>query len=159
MSTGSGSEPFPEFTIGDAVADQDLTQQARARLRRIEGQVRGIPRMLDRMDEEPDAEARLVERVHSLLESGKPQAEVARTLSISRRRVSDIARGRPVPNGEPCDGLLTQILAVRAAVEQVGLIIMEIHLQCCILDGVAIEETKVHELRDSLRHWSHLSSS
>lgn len=141
------------------MADQDLTKQAKNRLRRIEGQVRGIQRMLDRMDEEPGAEGRLVERVHSLLEEGKPQAEVARTLSIGRRRVSDIARGRPATNSEPCDGLLTQILAVRAAVEQVGLIIMEIHLQCCILDGVPIDDAKMHELRDSLRHWSHLSSS
>ena len=139
------------------MADQALTQQARTRLRRIEGQVRGIQRMLDRMDEEPSAEAELQERVQALLADGKSQAQISRTLAIGRRRVSDIVDGRDSPAGEPCDSLLTQVLAVRAAVEQVGLIIMELHLQCCILDGVEIEEGKLRELRASLRHWSNLS--
>ena len=141
----------------DYMTDPALTQQARTRLRRIEGQVRGIQRMLDRMDEEPAAELQLQERVQALLADGKSQAQIARTLEIGRRRVSDIADGRDSPEGEPCDSLLTQVLAVRAAVEQVGLIIMELHLQCCILDGVPIGEEKLRELRASLRHWSNLS--
>ena len=109
------------------------------------------------MDEEPAAEVELQERVQALLADGKSQAQISRTLEIGRRRVSDIADGRDPPAVEPCDSLLTQVLAVRAAVEQVGLIIMELHLQCCILDGVTIEEEKLRELRASLRHWSNLS--
>ena len=65
--------------------------------------------------------------------------------------------GRDGPGGERCDSLLTQVLAVRAAVEQVGLISIELHLQCCILDGGPIGEEKLRELRASLRHWSNLS--
>jgi len=76
----------------------DLSQQAKTRLRRIEGQVRGIQGMLDRLGGCDDA-----------------------------------------GEGEPCDSLLTQVLAVRAAVEQVGLIIMELHLQQCVLDGVDMD--------------------
>ncbi|MCH8850809.1 MAG: metal-sensing transcriptional repressor, partial [Chloroflexi bacterium] len=76
------------------MTDPALTQQARTRLRRIEGQVRGIQRMLDRMDEEPAAEVQLQERVQALLADGKSQAQIARTLEIGRRRVPDIADGR-----------------------------------------------------------------
>lgn len=100
------------------MTDTDLNQQAKTRLRRIEGQVRGIQGMLDKL--------------HGCSDDAGP--------------------------GEPCDSLLTQILAVRAATEQVGLIILEIHLQNCVLDGVAIDEGKMSDLRDSLKLWSRLGS-
>ena len=100
------------------MTDLDLSQQAKTRLRRIEGQVRGIQGMLDKM-------------------SG----------------CSDNAGA-----GEPCDSLLTQVLAVRAAVEQVGLIIMELHLQRCVLEGVDMDEGKKADLHDSLKLWSRLGS-
>ena len=100
------------------MTEPDLNQQAKTRLRRIEGQVRGIQGMLDKMEGCSD-------------DSGP---------------------------GKPCDSLLTQVLAVRAAVEQVGLIIMEIHLQQCILDGVNMDEGKRRDLRESLKLWSRLGS-
>lgn len=93
----------------------DLNQQARTRLRRIEGQVRGLQGMLDRMD------------------------------GCSE-------------DTQPCDSLLTQVLAVHAAVEQVGLLIMEIHLKECVLAGVEVDEAKLRDLRDSLKLWSRLGS-
>lgn len=102
----------------NTVSEDELTRQARTRLRRIEGQVRGLQGMLDRLEGCGDA--------------------------------SD--------EGEPCDGLLTQILAVRAAVEQVGLVIMDLHLQRCVLAGVPVGEEKMRALRESLKLWSRLSS-
>jgi DNA-binding FrmR family transcriptional regulator len=60
--------------------------------------------------------------------------------------------------GEYCHDLLTQVLAVRAAVEQVGVLLMELHLECCVLDGVPVEEAKMRELRDSLKSWTRLRS-
>ena len=100
-----------------AVADErSLEDQARLRLRRIEGQVRGIERMLDKM-------------------------------------CGDEAAG-----GEPCDDVLTQVLAVRAAVEQVGLIVLQLHLRQCVLDGVEIDDERLQSLTESLRLWSRLSS-
>ena len=102
----------------NTVSEDELTRQARTRLRRIEGQVRGLQGMLDRLEGCGDASV----------------------------------------GGEPCDGLLTQILAVRAAVEQVGLVIMDLHLQRCVLDGVPVGEEKMRALRESLKLWSRLSS-
>ena len=140
--------------------EPSLVQQAKTRLRRIEGQVRGIQGMLDRMSEDPAQRQLLGRRVQELLAGGKRPAEVAKALDISRQRVSDIASGRePVCGEEPCDSLLTQVLAVHAAVEQVGLLIMELHLQRCVLEGVPIAEDRLKDLRDSLRLWSRLGSS
>ncbi len=89
--------------------ERPIAEQAKTRLRRIEGQVRGIQGMMDRMD-------------------------------------------------EPCDSLLTQILAVRAAVEQVGLLIMELHLQRCVLGDLPMDEQRLRDLHDSLKLWSRLTS-
>ena len=94
--------------------ERPLEEQAKTRLRRIEGQVRGIQGMLDRMAEPCDE--------------------------------------------EPCDSLLTQILAVRAAVEQVGLLIMEIHLQRCVLGDVSMDDERMSDLHSALKLWSRLTS-
>ncbi len=94
--------------------EQNLTDQAKTRLRRIEGKVRVIHGMLERTTTESD--------------------------------------------GEPCDSLLTQILAVRAAVEQVGLLIMELHLQRCVLGDLPMDDQRLRDLHDSLKLWSRLTS-
>ncbi len=113
------------------MSEPNLTQQARTRLRRIEGQVRGIQGMLDRLAEG----------------------------TASGQATPGTVRERRASAGEPCDSMLTQILAVRAAVEQVGLIILELHLRRCVLDGLPIDDDKLRDLRRSLKHWSRLSSA
>ena len=137
------------------MSERTLTQEARTRLRRIEGQVRGIQAMLDRVGEGAEDVER---QVRDLLAKGMRQADVARTLGISRQRVSEIARGRSTAAVEPCDSLLTQILAVRAAVEQVGLLIMELHLQRCVFCDERMDEQRLQDLRETLKLWSRLSS-
>ena len=141
------------------MSTETLVQQARTRLRRIEGQVRGIQGMLERVGEGPGAANGLSQRVHELLTKGMRQAEIARTLGISRQRVSDIARRRGEPSGEPCDNLLTQILAVRAAVEQVGLLILELHLRRCVFCDEPADDQRLRDLRETLKLWARLSSS
>jgi DNA-binding FrmR family transcriptional regulator len=138
--------------------DQSLAEQAKVRLRRIEGQVRGIQGMLDRMAEDPASRQQLAAKVERLLAAGTPRAEVARSLGLSGRRVAELARGG-APEPVPCDSLLTQILAVRAAVDQVGLLIMELHLQQCVLDGLAMDDERSHDLHEALKLWSRLSAT
>lgn len=138
--------------------EPSLAQQAKTRLRRIEGQVRGIQGMLDRIEEDPGERQTLVRQVQEALAGDRRPAEVARSLSISRQRVTDIARGRETVCGdEPCDNLLTQVLAVHAAVEQVGLLIMELHLRRCLLSDMGLDEERMRGLRESLKLWSRLS--
>ncbi len=141
------------------MSKQLLTKQARTRLRRIEGQVRGLQTMLDRMPEDPSTRMALSDRVRELLAIGKRRKDIARDLKISDDDVSQIAKGKPLTEGEPCGSLLTQILAVRAAVEQVGLLIMELHLQRCVLGEFAEDDERMKGLHDSLKMWSRLSST
>ena len=94
------------------MAERSVTEEARTRLRRIEGQVRGIQGMLDQV---------------------------------------------AASEGEPCDRLLIQVLAVRAAVEQVGLLIMELHLQRCVLGGLDMNDERLRDLREALKLWSRLA--
>ena len=96
------------------MSERDLTKQAIVRLRRVEGQVRGIQGMLERMEQDS-------------------------------------------ADGDPCDSLLTQILAVRAAVEQVGLLILELHLQQCALGDHPLQDDQLRDLRETLKLWSRLS--
>jgi DNA-binding FrmR family transcriptional regulator len=98
--------------MSKTMSEADLSQQAMTRLRRIEGQVRGIQRML--------------------AEPGEASCD-------------------------PCDNVLTQVLAVRAAVEQVGLLLLQLHLERCVLEGVPVDEERMRSLAESLRLWSRLS--
>lgn len=100
------------------MTERNLTEQAQTRLRRIEGQVRGIQGMLDRMTECGDGGS---------------------------------------SNGDPCDSLLTQVLAVRAAVEQVGLIILELHLQQCALGDHPLTSDQLRDVREAFKLWSRLT--
>jgi len=94
------------------MADQTLAEEAKTRLRRIEGQVRGIQGMIDRFASGDD---------------------------------------------EACEQLLTQLLAIRAAVEKVGLLIMDLHLQSCVFSDLPKDERRLQELRDALKLWTRLS--
>jgi DNA-binding FrmR family transcriptional regulator len=134
--------------------ERNLTKEAKTRLRRIEGQVRGIQAMLDRLDE---GASPVEQRARDLLESGVTQGEAARELGVPRKRVAEIARARAAAL-EPCDSLLTQILAVRAAVEQVGLLIMELHLEECVFCDEEMDDERLRNLRETLKSWSRLSS-
>jgi DNA-binding FrmR family transcriptional regulator len=135
--------------------ERTLTKEAKTRLRRIEGQVRGIQAMLERLDEDASPEE---QHVRDLLASGTSQVEVTRELGLSRKRVSEIARRSVAAVPEPCDSLLTQILAVRAAVEQVGLLIMELHLEQCVFCDEKMDDERRRDLRETLKLWSRLSS-
>ena len=74
------------------------------RLRRIEGQVQGIQRMLD--------------------------------------------------SGRDCEEVLTQIMAVRSSLDQVGLLLMEMHIERCILDGLPDDSPVTREIGDALKSWA-----
>jgi DNA-binding FrmR family transcriptional regulator len=106
------SKPTEASTIHEPPPERNLEDQAKLRLRKIEGQVRGIQGMLDRM------------------------------------------AGTEACDDDLCDGLLTQVLAVRAAVEQVGVLIMELHMRRCVLAGMPVDEERLRDLRDSLKLWT-----
>ena len=74
------------------------------RLRRIEGQVQGIQRMLDQ--------------------------------------------------GRDCEEILTQIMAVRSSLDQVGLLLMELHIDNCLLENLPDESPVTREISEVLKSWA-----
>jgi DNA-binding FrmR family transcriptional regulator len=82
---------------------QSTTDNMLTRLRRIEGQVRGVQHMLE--------------------------------------------------EGRECDDILTQLMAIRSGVEQVGLMMMDAHLERCVLSDFPPDSPQVQALRDALRAW------
>jgi DNA-binding FrmR family transcriptional regulator len=84
--------------------EKTLHEDIGTRLRRIEGQVRGIQKMLD--------------------------------------------------EGRECEEMLTQTMAVRSAIDQVGARLMEYHLDRCLLAGIHCDEDQMDNLRRALALWT-----
>jgi DNA-binding FrmR family transcriptional regulator len=85
------------------VKAQSHTENMLTRLRRIEGQVRGVQRMLEESRE--------------------------------------------------CEDVLTQLMAIRSGIEQVGLLMMDVHLERCLLGDLPAGSPQVQALREALRAW------
>jgi DNA-binding FrmR family transcriptional regulator len=79
-------------------------EEAQVRLRRIEGQLRGLQRMLE--------------------------------------------------EGRVCQEVMTQLMAVRSSLDQVGLLLIEMHLERCLPASLPVDNAKLQELREALRLWT-----
>lgn len=57
--------------------------------------------------------------------------------------------------GKPCPALLTQIAAVRAALDQVGRIVLESHIEECVVSAVEEGRGKetIEELKEALNRF------
>ena len=82
----------------------EFTQNVITRLRRIEGQVQGLQRMLE--------------------------------------------------NERQCEEVLTQVMAVRSSLDQVGVLLMESHVERCILAGLPADSDLAKQLGDALKSWA-----
>lgn len=53
-----------------------------------------------------------------------------------------------------CEDVLTQLLAARSGLESASLLILERHLETCVLEGANVNEAMLQRLRDTLKLWS-----
>ena len=69
------------------------------------------------------------------------------TITLRLRRVEGQIRGlqRMLDQGSKCEDVLTQLLAARSALDQVGLLIITDYIERCLLSGDEVE------LRDNIR--------
>jgi DNA-binding FrmR family transcriptional regulator len=72
------------------------------------------------------------------------------------RRIEGQARGilKMLEEGRECEDMLTQTMAIRSAVDQVGARIMEYHLDRCLLEGFDCDEERMASLRGALKLWT-----
>jgi len=77
---------------------------------------------------------------------------------ISRRlrRIEGQVRGiqKMLEEGRDCEDMLTQTMATRSALDQVGARLMEYHLDRCLLEGFECEPERMEDLRNALRLWT-----
>jgi DNA-binding FrmR family transcriptional regulator len=78
-------------------------------------------------------------------------------LSTRLSRIEGQVRGvsRMVAEDQYCIDILTQINAIKAAVDQVGLMLLEDHVKGCVVDSVRRgDNQKVQELVDAVARFS-----
>ena len=74
------------------------------------------------------------------------------------RRIEGQVRGlqRMIEQGRECEDMLTQLTAIRSGLEQVGLLLMDLHLERCVLHGSSADQDQLAALREALRLWTRL---
>jgi DNA-binding FrmR family transcriptional regulator len=80
------------------------------------------------------------------------QDDIARRL----RRIEGQVRGiqRMLDQGRDCEEMLTQAMATRSALDQVGARLMEYHVESCLLEGFDCRPEQLQRLRESLKLWT-----
>lgn len=80
----------------------------------------------------------------------------AEALLTRLRRIEGQIRGiqRMLEEGRECEDVLTQLTAARSALDQVGLLLMEWHIERCVLSGLPPGEAWVQALRETLKSWT-----
>jgi len=70
------------------------------------------------------------------------------------RRIEGQVRGlqRMLESSRECEDVLTQVMAVRSGIDQVGLLLMDRHIDTCLL-GSKDAEAGLRNLQRALRMW------
>ncbi len=78
----------------------------------------------------------------------------AENLITRLRRIEGQVRGiqRMLDEHRDCEDVLTQIMAARSGIEQVGLLLMDHHIENCLLGNMA-SDPGLRNLQKALRMW------
>jgi DNA-binding FrmR family transcriptional regulator len=72
------------------------------------------------------------------------------------RRIEGQVQGlqRMIEGGRECEQVLTQLMAVRSSLDQVGLLLMEDHIGRCILADLPSDSPMLEEVSVALKAWA-----
>jgi DNA-binding FrmR family transcriptional regulator len=81
---------------------------------------------------------------------------LAEDIATRLRRIEGQIRGiqKMMEDQRECEDILTQTMAIRSALDQVGARIMEYHLDRCLLEGFDCDEERMDSLRQALKLWT-----
>jgi DNA-binding FrmR family transcriptional regulator len=57
-------------------------------------------------------------------------------------------------DGRCCEDVLTQLLAARSGLESASVLVLEKHLNDCVLNDEGIDAATIEKVRDTLKLWS-----
>jgi DNA-binding FrmR family transcriptional regulator len=83
-------------------------------------------------------------------------AEPAKQLLDRLARVEGQVRGlrKMLEEDRTCEEILTQLLAARSGLESAGLLVLDRHMEECVLHDEEVRPESIEELRKALRLWS-----
>jgi DNA-binding FrmR family transcriptional regulator len=85
-----------------------------------------------------------------------PTATQNKPISTRLRRIEGQVQGiqRMLDQGRDCEEVLTQIMAVRSSLDQFGLLLMELHIDNCLLEDLPDESPVTKEIAEVLKSWA-----
>jgi DNA-binding FrmR family transcriptional regulator len=88
--------------------------------------------------------------------SDAPTKTLEETITARLRRIEGQVRGiqKMLEEGRECEDMLTQAMAARSAIDQVGARLMEYHVERCLLEGFDCDAERMDRLRESLKLWT-----
>jgi DNA-binding FrmR family transcriptional regulator len=80
----------------------------------------------------------------------------SKALTTRLRRIEGQIHGiqRMLESGRECEEVLTQIMAVRSSLDQAGLVLMEMHIEKCVMDNLPPDSPITREIGDVLKSWA-----
>ncbi len=86
----------------------------------------------------------------------KEQLTEDKNLTTRLRRIEGQVQGlqRMLDSGRECEEVLTQVMAVRSSLDQVGLLLMERHIERCVLEGLPPDAPTTKALSEALKSWA-----
>ena len=82
--------------------------------------------------------------------------ESDKNITTRLRRIEGQVQGiqRMLEGGRECEEVLTQIMAVRSSLDTVGLLLMETHIEKCLLNGLPPDSPVTQEISGVLKSWA-----
>jgi len=80
----------------------------------------------------------------------------SKAIATRLRRIEGQVQGlqRMLESGRECEEVLTQLMAVRSSLDQVGVLLMEWHIERCIFKDLPADSPAVREVGDALKSWA-----
>src|SRR3972149_1591771 len=87
--------------------------------------------------------------------AAKQMDEADKGVTTRLRRIEGQVQGlqRMLESGRECEEGLTQIMAVRSSLDQVGLLLIEHHIEHCVMQDQPPDSPVAKELTDALKAW------
>jgi DNA-binding FrmR family transcriptional regulator len=82
--------------------------------------------------------------------------ETGRNITTRLRRIEGQVQGlqRMLESGRACEEVLTQIMAVRSSLDQVGLLLLEHHIEKCLVEDLPLDSAAASQISDVLKSWA-----
>lgn len=77
------------------------------------------------------------------------------------RRIEGQLRGiqRMLAEGRVCEDVVMQLVAARNAIDQVGVRVLEMHIERCIFGDQAVDPAQAQALREALKSWARFGTA